>query len=256
MTAAEEWARDFFTGTFVELWLQAAPEEQTRQEADFLEKAFGLPAGASLLDVPCGGGRHCLELARRGYRMTGVDLSAEFLAHARAGAAERRLTVAWEHRAMRDLPWEGAFDGAFCLGDSLGGLDDDGHAAFFRAVARALKPGARFVLENGVVAEAILLNLKERPWWSLGDILFLVHNRYDHVQGRLNVDFTYVRGGRVERKAGFFQVYTYRELCRLLEGAGFHHIEGHASTAQEPFRLGAHRLFLVATKEGAGQAAR
>ena len=58
MTAAEEWARDFFTGTFVELWLQATPQGQTRQEADFLEKVFGLPAGASLLDVPCGGGRH------------------------------------------------------------------------------------------------------------------------------------------------------------------------------------------------------
>jgi hypothetical protein len=59
MSAAEGWARDFFSGLFVELWLGAIPEQQTRQEADFLEKVLRLPAGASILDLACGGGRHC-----------------------------------------------------------------------------------------------------------------------------------------------------------------------------------------------------
>jgi SAM-dependent methyltransferase len=83
MSAADGWARDFFSGLFVELWLRAIPEEQTRQEADFLEAVLGLPAGASVLDLACGGGRHSLELAARGYRPTGVDISPEFLAAAR-----------------------------------------------------------------------------------------------------------------------------------------------------------------------------
>ena len=71
MSAAEGWARDFFSGLFVELWLGAVPEQQTRQEADFLEKVLRVPAGASILDLACGGGRHCLELSARGYRLTG-----------------------------------------------------------------------------------------------------------------------------------------------------------------------------------------
>lgn len=249
MSTAEEWAKDFFSGVFVDLWLQAIPESQTKQEADFLEKVLRLSAGANVLDLACGGGRHCLELAGRGYRMTGVDLSSDFLAAARAGAAERQLTVSWEQRPMHDLPWEAAFDGAFCMGNSLGGLDDDGIAAFLKAVARALKPGARFVVDTGVIAESILPNFKERPWWQLEDIFFLVHNRYDHVQARLNMEFTFIRDGRVEKKMGFSQVHTYREFCRLVEEAGFQEIEGYASIEQEPYQLGSHRLLLVATKK-------
>jgi hypothetical protein len=55
MSAAEDWARDFYTGLFVELWLALTPEHQTRQEADFLEQVLRVPAGASLVDLACGG---------------------------------------------------------------------------------------------------------------------------------------------------------------------------------------------------------
>ena len=120
MSAAEGWARDFYAGLFVDLWLGATTEEQTQQEADFLEKVLRPPAGASILDLACGGGRHCLELSARGYRLTGVDISPAFLAVARAAATERGLAVTWQERAMHDLPWEAAFDGAICMGNSLG----------------------------------------------------------------------------------------------------------------------------------------
>ena len=64
---------------------------------------------------------------------------------------------------MRDLPWPARFDGAFCLGNSFGYLDDEGNASFLRAVAAALKPGARFVLETPMVLENLLGHLKDRP---------------------------------------------------------------------------------------------
>ncbi len=247
MNEAAAWAESFFTGSFVELWLRAMPEEQTRAEADGLEKLLRLPCGARVLDVPCGGGRHSLELAGRGYQMTGVDISDEFLAHARR-AAERRLPIAWEKRPMDDLPWEGQFDGAFCAGNSLGGLDDETTAAFFRAVARALKPGARFVVDNGCIAECALPLLKERFWMPVGDILFLIHNHYDHERGRLDMEFTFVRDGKAEKKSGFQRVFTYREFCAALGEAGFEGMQGYASYAMEPFRLGSHNLVMVATR--------
>ena len=164
MSVAEGWARDFFAGLFVDLWLGATTDEQTQQEADFLEKVLRLPEGASIVDLACGGGRHCLELSARGYRLTGVDISPEFLSAARSAAAERGLAVTWEQRAMHDLPWEAAFDGAICMGNSLGGLDDAEIAAFFRAVARSLKPASPLVVNTGFVAESLLPNLKERDW--------------------------------------------------------------------------------------------
>jgi hypothetical protein len=44
---------------------------------------------------------------------------------------------------MRDLLWRSRFDGAFCFGNSFGYLDDEGNAAFLRAVAAALVVRAR-----------------------------------------------------------------------------------------------------------------
>src|SRR5437016_5021851 len=93
-----DWWRQFFSGVVVDLWLRVPTEEQTRGEADFIEKVLQLPPEGRVLDVPCGGGRHSIELAARGYRLTGVDISADFLQAARALAAERQLSVAWDER--------------------------------------------------------------------------------------------------------------------------------------------------------------
>jgi cyclopropane fatty-acyl-phospholipid synthase-like methyltransferase len=136
-----DWWRSFFSGLPVEMWLRVPTEEQTRGEVDFIEKVLQLGPGSKVLDVPCGGGRHSLELAARGHRVTGVDLSEDFLSAARAGSAGRSLPVIWEHREMTDLPWREEFDGAFCFGNSFGYLDDDANARFLTAVARALKHG-------------------------------------------------------------------------------------------------------------------
>ena len=73
------WFTNFFGGVVVETWRHAATPEQTRVEADFLERELHLRPGQRVLDVPCGFGRHSLDLARRGYRMLGVDVSTEMM---------------------------------------------------------------------------------------------------------------------------------------------------------------------------------
>lgn len=250
MDIPSDWWRTFFTGTPVDMWLQAVPPEMTRQEADFVCQALRVEPPAKVLDVPCGGGRHSLELAARGFQVTGVDLSTDFLTVARAGATERGLAIAWEQRDMRDLPWRDEFDGAFTFGNSLGYLDDPGNIDFLKAVAQALKPGARWIGDTGVCAESLVPTYQERRWYPVGDIYFLIHNHYDHVRGRLDTEYTFIRGGRVETRWGFQRVYTYRQLVEMLAEAGFERVEGYSSPSQEPYRLGAPRLLLVATKKG------
>jgi SAM-dependent methyltransferase len=234
------WWEHFFEGVSVDLWLQALPLEDTAREAEFLARALAAPAGAELLDVPCGGGRLTLALAAQGYRLTGVDYSAEFLTHARScqGAAQ----IAWEQRDMRDLPWPARFDGAFCFGNSFGYLDDEGNASFLRAVAAALKPGARFILETPMVLENLLGHIQDRAWWKVGDMHLLVANQYDPTTGRLDTEYTFVSNGRLDVRQGSHRAYTCRELAALLGAAGF------AVELSQPWTRDAHMVTFIGTR--------
>jgi SAM-dependent methyltransferase len=248
MGSSADWWRTFFSGWVVDSWLAIATEEQTGQEAAFIQQELGIAPPAHLLDVPCGGGRHSLALARLGYDMTGVDLSSDFLAAARARPSEGPGSVAWEQREMRDLPWPEQFDGAFCFGNSFGYLDDRGNADFFKAVARALKPGARFVLETSYVLESLLSNIQWKTWYQAGDLIMLADRRYDPAEGRLCVEYTWIREGKVDKRSMSARLYTYREVFGLLEEAGFTDLKGYGSFSREPFRIGSDRLLVSAEK--------
>src|SRR5690242_14800743 len=61
------WYADFFTELPNAFWRAAVPPHLTAAEVDFVAGMAGLRPGARVLDVPCGSGRHALDLARRGY---------------------------------------------------------------------------------------------------------------------------------------------------------------------------------------------
>jgi len=217
----------------------------TLADVDFLEKTFDIKPGARLLDVPCGNGRHSIELARRGYRVTGIDLSDEFLAAARA-----ELDADWRSGDMRALQLEpSTFDGAFCFGNSFGYLDHTGVGDFLSALARALKPGAKLAIETGMAAESILPTLVQKRWHRLGDLMILSENRYDARHGRLDIDYTFVQDGTVETRPTSSYVFTVAEIGRMLEAAGFGEIVFHGGIAGEPYALGTPRLVIVAQRE-------
>jgi len=220
------------------MWLQAVPPDHSVREADRLEKLLDAAPGAEILDVPCGGGRLSLVFSDRGYRMTGVDWSSQFLDHARSSHGSD--TVLWEQRDMRDLPWRERFDAAFCVGNSFGYLDDEGNASFLRSVRAAMKPGARFVLETPMVLENLLGHLQARPWWKAGDVYLLVENRYDPASSRLDIEYTFSRNGTVEVRRGSHRAYAYRELVALVEAAGF------AVSLAEPWTREAHMVTMIA----------
>src|SRR4030095_11623404 len=101
--APANWWEEFFEGLSVQRWLEAVPQEHTEREADRIDAALAAPAGAEILDVPCGGGRLSRALAARGYGGAGGDSSREFLAHA---AACRRVRLRLAVR--RRMPSAGA----------------------------------------------------------------------------------------------------------------------------------------------------
>src|SRR5947209_1050541 len=127
-----------------------------------------------------------------------------------------RLGVVVEDDALsvhaRQLPGGDAFDVANCFGNSFGSFDDAGHLALLRAVARALKPGATFVLNTGLAAESLLPHLLTNAWTQVGPIWSLARRQDDPVQGVLRADYTFLRDGTAETRSACSRVCCLREL--------------------------------------------
>ncbi len=248
MKAPSDWWNGFFSGLVVDFWRTALPPEVTAAEAAFLERHLAVSEGARLLDVPCGHGRLSVELAARGYRLTGVDLSAELLDAARADAAARGVDVVWRQSDMRDLSFPEKFNGVFCAGSSFGYFDDAGDADFLRAVAGALKPGARFVLDASKLAETIFPAFRERHSLERGGLLFEAENRYDPVTGRYENRYTLTRGQEVETRVASHRIYTLSQVLEMMRAAGLSVVSVHGATDGRPFALGSPGCFVVAQR--------
>ncbi|HPM43133.1 MAG TPA: class I SAM-dependent methyltransferase, partial [Candidatus Omnitrophota bacterium] len=82
----------------------------TTGECDFIEKEIARDKSLKIIDIGCGTGRHAIELAKRGYGVTGVDLSENQIKRAREKAREAGLAVDFQTQDARDLPFDGEFD--------------------------------------------------------------------------------------------------------------------------------------------------
>jgi len=125
--------------------------KNTVREVDFLLEELGLPPGGLVLDVGCGTGRHSIELAKRGYAVTGLDISSEMLARAADAAKAAAVHVEWVHSDATQFSFPGRYDAAVCLCEGAFGLlgrrDDpiDQPLSILCNISRSLKPQRKAV---------------------------------------------------------------------------------------------------------------
>jgi SAM-dependent methyltransferase len=262
MTIPSNWYENFFHGLALDLWRKALPPEHTKAEADFLSEALHCNARSHLLDVPCGNGRLTFELARRGYRVTGVDISGEFIEEARAsamgvtdqppataGGSDSPPRVDFTLGDMRSVEGTSIYDGAYCFGNSFGFLAYADMEKFLKAVARALKPGARFIIETGMAAESAIPKFTELESHQIEDILCTIKEQYLATEGCIDTEYVFERNGISESRFAKHWIYTAAEIRRMLERAGFVVLNLYGSLKCDPFVLGADELFVVAQRE-------
>jgi len=237
-----------FSGLWVEALLGIS-EGMTRFETSFIEKALSPGNNARFLDVPCGGGRISLELARRGHSVTGVDVSAELLEAGRKKGVEEGLPVVWVERDMRNLSWEGEFDFAVCWGNSFGYFEDDGNERFLSGVYRGLRSGGRFLLGT-YPAETLFPRFEARKWSRSagGSVIMLQEQSYEVPRSRLDTTWILMKGNRVETSKSSIRIYTYREIRGMLERVGYRDIKTYGSKDLLEYMFNSPVLYLTMTK--------
>ncbi|MCU0666175.1 MAG: class I SAM-dependent methyltransferase [Candidatus Omnitrophica bacterium] len=134
----ENYARKYDNEPFV---------QGTAGECDFIEQEISRNKSLKIIDIGCGTGRHAIELTKRGYKVTGVDLSESQLAGAREKAKAAGLTINFQKYDARGLPFEGEFDLAIMLCE--GGFSlmetDEMNFAILKSAARALNGQGKLV---------------------------------------------------------------------------------------------------------------
>ena len=254
------WFEDFFHGITLDLWRKAIPPEHTKAEAEFLIKVLNCKAGAHVLDVPCGNGRLSFELATKGYRVTGVDISKEFIEEARstqarlmdpsapADGTDSIPRVDFILGDMRTIEGEALFDAAFCFVNSFGFMQYADMEKFLHGVARALRPSARFVVNSGMAAESVLPDFEEQSCHEVGDMSIEIKERYNAQESCVDSEYVFERNGTKESRFAKHWIYTAAEIRRMHERAGFEVLDCYGSLKSEPFKLGSRELFVVSER--------
>jgi ubiquinone/menaquinone biosynthesis C-methylase UbiE len=244
-----DWWRTYFGEDFFQLHIDLFPEADSRGEVAGMLEMLGLPAGARMLDVPCGWGRHTVLLAEAGFEVTGADLSPALLSHAARGEGLAGFVAA----DLRELPFaDGAFDAAINVFTSLGlFLDDRADLTALSEIRRVLKPNGQFLLET-MHRDEVICDFAARDGWTLPNgIEVRVRRRFDPVTGISHERLRWRRGTVTGEKRHALKLRTATEIDRLLREAGFVDVRYYGDWQARRFSHRSPHLIAVASNGGA-----
>jgi SAM-dependent methyltransferase len=204
------------------------------------------PEAGHILDAPCGFGRHSLALARRGFEVTGVDLSETELRRATERAAAAGLALRLVKQDMRDMEFSGEFDLALNLFSSIGFFTDDEDRLLLDRFCTGLKPGGTFVLDTRN-RDFVIHEVTPEETVRLPEGTIRVKNRFDVRTSRIQQDWWLENEHRLLGQTEI-RLYSVHELLRMLRPERWSHVELFGGLDGRPFVLESPRIVLVATK--------
>lgn len=252
-----DWWRTLFNSLYLRTDGDVVENERnTVREVDLLIQATGLEPGDRVLDLCCGQGRHCLELARRGFKhITGIDRSRYLVRLARKRAGSAGSTVSFrEGDARRIRLPEGSFHCVAILGNSFGYFDsEESDVAVLEAAKRVLRPGGTLALDL-VDGDWMRHNFEPRSWEWIDQNHFVCRERSLAGDGRRLVSrevIVHAERGVIVDQFYAERLYTREQVFDLLDSVGLQAVRLHgavetSSDRNQDLGLMANRLFFTA----------
>jgi SAM-dependent methyltransferase len=244
-----EWWATYFDAHYLLEYQPIFTLERDRREVSRLLDVLALPAGARVLDVPCGQGRHAHLLAEAGFDVDGLDYSADLLDVARRRGTGR--TLRYTRGDMRRLParWTGRFDAVVNLFTSFGFfLSPSDDARVIGEFARVLRPGGTLVWHGGS-RDGVMARFLERDWWKADDGTVIAHERsFDPLSGVLTIRSTFEGPSASGEREHRIRLYTPTRLAELCAAHGLIVEEAYDAFRDRPLTRRSSEMLLVARK--------
>ena len=252
-----EWWKTLFNSIYLKTDGDVVENDQnTSREVDLFIQSTGSGPGDRILDLCCGQGRHCFEMAKRGFRhVVGLDRSRYLVRLARKRARLGGLPLSFHEGDARKFSFPKIqFDCVALFGNSFGYFErEDDDEAVLGAVKRALRPGGRIFLDL-VDGDWMRVNFEPRSWEWIDQNHFVCRERSLASDGLRLVSREVVvhaeRGVIVDQ---FYaeRLYSRQAIDELLAKVGMEDIEYHgsietASDRQQDLGMMAHRMFISA----------
>ncbi len=227
-------------------------EERTQKEVEGAISILKLKKGQKILDVPCGYGRHAIALAKKGFKVTGVDLNPVHLKKAKNDAKEKGVKVEWKKENMLKLKYKEEFDACINLFYSFGFFDKDSEN--FKAlenIFRSLKKGGKFLFHTDVNLQRVLKGkhkFEEIRHLKSGNKLTIVES-YSPENKRMNGSWTILKkDGKKTKKNYSMRVYSKEEFIELCKNTGFKNTAAYGYWSTEPYTEKSEDMIIVAEK--------
>jgi len=226
-------------------------QQRLNNTADEVEKVLslvGIKPGGQVLDLCCGVGRHSLELARRGFEVTGIDITERYLKKAKALAKKEKLKIKFITADMKIFLRKNRFDAVFNLFTSFGFFADqkDDYKVASNAY-KSLKGGGVLIMDM-IGKEALARYFRPRDWIEYGDTILLEERQVCDNWSRVHNKWTIIKDGRRKTEELDLRLYGGSELKTLLTDCGFKHVDVYGNLNGDPYDDTAQRLVVAARK--------
>jgi SAM-dependent methyltransferase len=241
------WYETIFDERYPELFgpLEHDPEDEVARIVELLS----IPPGAFIVDLGCGRGRHAIPLSRRGYRVTGVDLSEKMLRMARERARRENVSVEWVREDMREFLRPGAFDACLSLFTSFGYFPDEENEKVVRNVGESLRGGGLLLLDLRNAQKGLAGEEDHETTCAVPSGELRLRVRFDREERRAYAEHELTRPDGIRISSRFdVRIYSEEELEAMIAKAGMRIRSIHGSLDGAPFTRGAERMVVIAEK--------
>ena len=239
----ESYWRSMYPYMFPAERIAAAPKEMR------LALRLAKPKGKDVLDLCCGPGRCSIALAKRGYRVTGVDRTKFLLNKAIANTKAAKVKIEFIRKDMRDFVRPESFDIVLSMFTSFGFFDKkEEDINVLRNIFTNLRPGGVCLIDL-MGKEQIIKSFTSTTLENFPDGTKLIRHRelIDNLT-RMKLEWILIRRGRAKSFRFYMTLYTAQELIDRLEKVGFVDVKIYGNLDGAPYGLKAQRMIAVARK--------